>query len=398
MRAANGSALKRSSLAVLTASAFLIGVPTGAAAQQHVSWTDLVNAEVRGTGVEKTRGCDGCGDAGATSTQVIESNGGYVEFRVPDDWTYLVAGLAYRTRGTRFEDIEFGIRFNGNGSADIVESGRYIGGDTDYRAGDTFRLEVANGRVRYLRNGALMGTSRRRPTFPLAFDVGLGSVGASIANARMGRGQFDDNAALNDNVNDNVAWNDGQDDFQSLDRNNDGVITRPEWSGSRAAFDQRDTNRDGRITFRELNGSNRRDAGVNRNGGFNDRNGGFNDAVGTAGDIIPVSATDRWTDTGLTVRAGDSISIEANGSIQMSGNRRDTAAPAGSGRNAPGALVSNAPAGVLIGRIGNGAPFAIGARRTVRAPVSGRLFLGVNDDYLGDNAGQFEAMVTIEPR
>jgi len=309
-----------------------------------------------------------------------------------------VAGLAYRTRGTRFEDIEFGIRFNGNGSADIVESGRYIGGDTDYRAGDTFRLEVANGRVRYLRNGTLMGTSRRRPTFPLAFDVGLGSVGASVANARMGRGQFDDNAALNDNVNDNVAWNDGQNDFQSLDRNNDGVITRREWSGSRTAFDQRDTNRDGRITFRELNGSNRRDAGVNGNGGLNDRNGGFNEAVGTSGDIIPVSATDRWTDTGLTVRAGDSILIEANGSIQMSGNRSDTAAPAGSGRNAPGALVSNAPAGVLIGRIGNGAPFAIGARRTVRAPVSGRLFLGVNDDYLDDNAGQFEAMVTIEPR
>ena len=382
MRAANGNSLKPSSLAVLAASAFLIAAPTGAAAQQRVNWTDLVNAEVRGTGVEKTRGCDGCGDAGATSTQAIESNGGYVEFRVPDDWTYLVAGLANRTRGTRFEDIEFGIRFNGNGSADIVESGRYIGGDTDYRSGDTFRLEVANGRVRYLRNGALMGTSRRRPTFPLAFDVGLGSVGASVANARMGRGQFDDNAALNDNVNDNVAWNDDQNDFQSLDRNNDGVITRREWNGSRGAFDEHDTNRDGRITFREL-----------------DDDGRFNDAVGTAGDIIPVSATDRWTDTGLTVRAGDSISIEANGSIQMSGNRRDTAAPAGSDRSAPGALVSNVPAGMLIGRIGNGAPFAIGARRTIaRAPASGRLLLGVNDDYLGDNAGQFEVMVTIEPR
>lgn len=385
MRAANGSALKRSSLAVLAASAFLLGAPAGAAAQQRVTWTDLVNAEVRGTGVEKTRGCEGCGDAGATSTQVIESNGGYVEFRIPDDWTYLVAGLANRTRGTRFEDIEFGIRFNGNGSADVVESGRYIGGDTDYQAGDTFRLEVVNGRVRYLRNGDLMATSRRRPTFPLAFDVGLGSVGASVANAQIGRGRFDDSAALNDNVNDNVALNDDQDDFQSLDRNNDGVITLREWNGSRSAFDERDTNRDGRITFRELDGWNRRD-------------GRFNDVVGTAGDIIPVSATDRWTDTGLTVRAGDSISIEANGSIQMSGNRRDTAAPAGSGRNAPGALVSNAPAGMLIGRIGNGAPFAIGARRTVRAPVSGRLFLGVNDDYLGDNAGQFEAMVTIEPR
>lgn len=382
MRAANWNAWKRSSLAMLAAGAFVIGGVTSAAAQQRVNWTDLQNAEVRGDSIEKTRGCDGCGDAGATSTQVIEASGGYVDFRVPEDWTYLVAGLANRTRGTQFDDIEFGIRLNGNGSADIVERGRYIGGDTDYQAGDTFRIEVVNGRVRYLRNGDLMATSRSRPTFPLAFDVGLGSVGASIANARIGAGR----------VNDNLAYNGDRDDFQALDRNNDGVITPREWNGNRRAFNERDTNGDGRITTRELDAWNRND------GGFNDRDGGFNDVVGTAGDIIPVSATERWTDTGLTIRAGDSISIEADGTIQMSGDRGDTAAPAGGRRNAPGALVRNAPAGILIARIGNGAPFAVGARRTMRAPASGRLYLGVNDDYLEDNGGQFNAMVSIGPR
>ena len=376
MRAANWDAWKRSRLATLAAVAFVFGGVSGTAAQERVNWTDLVNAEIRGTSVEKTRGCDGCGDAGATSTQMIESDGGYVEFRVPEDWTYLVAGLANRTRGTRFEDIEFGIRLNGNGSADIVESGRYIGGDTDYQAGDTFRIEVMNNRVRYLRNGDLMATSRGRPTYPLAFDVGLGSLGASVANARIGAGRQEDTLALN---------RDDRDDFQSLDRNNDGVITRREWTGSRRAFNDRDANGDGRITIRELDAW--------------DRRGGFDDAVGTAGDIIPVSATERWTDTGLTVRAGDSISIEADGTIQMSGDRGDTAAPAGGRRSAPGALVHNAAAGTLIARIGNGAPFAVGARRTIaRAPTSGRLYLGVNDDYLGDNEGQFNAMVSIGSR
>jgi hypothetical protein len=377
MRAANWNAWKRSSLAVLAAGAFVFGGVSGVAAQERVNWTDLVNAEVRGTSVEKTRGCDGCGDAGATSTQVIESDGGYVEFRVPEDWTYLVAGLAHRTRGTRFDDIEFGIRLNGNGSADIVESGRYTGGDTDYQAGDSFRIEVVNGRVRYLRNGMVMATSRSRPTFPLAFDVGLGSLGASVANARIGVGRFDDNFALNGG---------DRDDVQSLDRNNDGVITLREWNGSRRAFNERDTNGDGRITSRELDGWNRRDDG-------------FNDVVGTAGDIISVSATERWTDTGLTVRAGDSVSVEADGTIQMSGDRGDTAEPAGGRRNAPEALVRNARAGTLIARIGNGAPFAVGARRTIaRAPTSGRLYLGVNDDYLEDNEGQFNAIVSIGPR
>src|SRR5262245_26794314 len=341
MRAANWKTCKQSGLMLLAAGTFFFGGASRAAAQERVNWTDLTNAEIRGTSVEKTRGCDGCNDAGATSLQEIQSDGGYVEFRVPEDWTYLVAGLASKTRGPGVADIEFGIRLNGNGSADIVESGRYVGGDTDYQAGDTFRIEVMNGRVRYLRNGGVMTTSRRRPTLPLAFDVGLGSLGASVANAQISA--------------------DGRDNPFARNRDN-------RW--------------------------NRRDGGYDNR----DRDRGFNDVVGTSGDLIPVSATDRWTDTGLTVRAGDSISIEADGAIQLSGDRNDRADPAGSRRNAPGALVPNAPAGMLIARIGNGAPFAIGARRTARAPVSGRLYLGINDDYLDDNSGQFNAIVTIAPR
>jgi len=386
MRAANWKACQQSGLMLIAAGAFVFGGASRAAAQERVTWTDLTNVEIRGNSVEKTRGCDGCSDAGATSLQEIQSDGGYVEFRVPEDWTYLVAGLASKTRGPGVADIEFGIRLNGNGSADIVESGRYIGGDTDYQAGDTFRIEVMNDRVRYLRNGGVMATSRRRPTLPLAFDVGLGSLGASVANAQISAGGRDDTVARN---------RDNRGDFQTLDRNHDGAITRREWTGSARAFNDRDTNGDGRITSRELDAWDRRD------GGFDDRDRdrGFNDVVGTSGDLIPVSATDRWTDTGLTVRAGDSISIDADGTIQMSGDRGDTAAPAGSRRNAPGALVRNAPAGMLIARIGNGAPFAVGAHRTItRAPASGRLYLGVNDDYLDDNNGQFNATVSIEPR
>jgi hypothetical protein len=370
-------AWKQSGVTLLAAGAFVFGGAGAAAAQERINWTDLTNVEIRGNSVEKTRGCDGCSDAGATSLQEIQSDGGYVDFRVPEDWTYLVAGLASKTRGTRVDDIEFGIRLNGNGSADIVENGRYLGGDTEYQAGDTFRIEVMNSRVRYLRKGDLMATSRRRPTLPLAFDVGLGSLGASVANARISAGGRDDTFARN--------RDDRDGDVRNLDRNNDGVITRREWTGSARAFNDRDTNDDGRITIRELDAWDR-------------RGGGFNDAVGTSGDLIPVSATERWTDTGLTVRAGDSISIEADGSIQLSGDRNDTAEPAGSRRHAPGALVRNAPAGMLIARIGNGAPFAVGARRAARAPASGRLYLGVNDDYLEDNGGQFNVMVSIGPR
>jgi hypothetical protein len=56
------------------------------------------------------------------------------------------------------------------------------------------------------------------------------------------------------------------------------------------------------------------------------------------------------------------------------------------------------PAGSLIARIGNSAPVPIGAHRSSRAPASGELLLGVNDDHVADNRGQYRVTVTVEPR
>ena len=366
------------------ASALLVGWIVSAAAQEPITWTNQVNVEARGTTLEKTRGCDGCGDAGATSRQAIRANDGYAEFRVNEDWTYWLAGLGRGTRATSFDDIDFAVRFNGNGRADIVERGQYVGGDIEYNAGDVFRVEVVNDRVRYAKNGDVFRVSQRRPTYPLVLDVALGSVGATVSNARIGT----ETGAL--------AGRDSQDEFSGLDRNGDGLITRREWVGTRRAFNDRDVDRDGLLTPDELGVSD----DIDRRDVFDRRDDiDRRDVVGTSGEIVSVSALERWTDTGLTVRAGDAISFEAQGVVQMSGNRNDTASPSGSRRNAPGALVRNAAAGTLIARIGNGTPFAVGERRTIsRAPVTGRLYLSVNDDYLEDNEGAFEVMVTIEPR
>ena len=56
-------------------------------------------------------------------------------------------------------------------------------------------------------------------------------------------------------------------------------------------------------------------------------------------------------------------------------------------------------AGGLIAKIGESAPLFIGAQRTIqRAPVSGRLYLGVNDDHLDDNSGEYRVSITIQQR
>jgi hypothetical protein len=384
MDVTNTRCFKRSSTRVALLLALLFaGAIATAEAQQGVSWTNQSNVAVRGSGLQKTSGCEGCDDAGAISRQMIGSGDGYVEFKVGEDYTFWLAGLSQRDGNTRFGNIDFAIRFNGNEWADILEDGQYVGGDTDYRAGDVFRVEVVGGRVRYLKNGQVMYVSQRRPQYPLVLDVSLGSMGASIQNAR-----------ISTRGNDLASFM-PQDEFDRLDRNYDGVVSRREWNGTRGAFNQRDLNRDGVLTPDELGVQAYNDRDYNRD--YRDYRDN-RDVVGTAGEFVTVSATERWTDSGVTVRSGDLMTFEAEGTIQMSPDPNDSASPAGSRRSAPGALVRQVSAGTLIARIGNGTPFVVGAQTRMRAPASGQLFLGVNDDYLGDNSGEFRVMVSIDRR
>jgi hypothetical protein len=94
------------------------------------------------------------------------------------------------------------------------------------------------------------------------------------------------------------------------------------------------------------------------------------------------------------------LTFDAEGSVRLSEGGDDTATPSGSrtGRRAQDAPVPQAPAGGLIARIGDSAPVYVGDRRAVRAPVSGRLFLGVNDDHLPDNSGEFRVTVSVRNR
>ena len=75
----------------------------------------------------------------------------------------------------------------------------------------------------------------------------------------------------------------------------------------------------------------------------------------------------------------------------------DVASPAGGNRSAASAPMPGAPAGALIGRIGNGPAFAIGNLTKVTMPSSGRFYLGVNDDELSDNSGAYQVVLSPSP-
>jgi hypothetical protein len=112
---------------------------------------------------------------------------------------------------------------------------------------------------------------------------------------------------------------------------------------------------------------------------------------------ILVTSRQSWTDTGITVRAGDPVLIRATGTIQFSGKANDLAEPDGAaGRRATAqAPLPNVVIGALIGRIGNSQPFLVGSdSQGLRAPRDGRLYLGVNDDILNDNRGEFRVILS----
>ena len=193
------------------------------------------------------------------------------------------------------------------------------------------------------------------------------------------------------------------DTFENLDANNNGRVELREWHASDSAFHQLDRNGDNYLSRAELAGQPGAVA-TNGNGngyGYGNRNGNGNqNGNGNGADLVYVDGNQRWTDTGIDVQAGQTIVVDAQGSVQLSNNANDTATPAGAraGRRTTNLPVEQGPAGGLIARVGNAGPTFLGARGTMRAATSGRLFLGVNDDYLDDNSGEYRVNVTVRGR
>jgi hypothetical protein len=111
----------------------------------------------------------------------------------------------------------------------------------------------------------------------------------------------------------------------------------------------------------------------------------------TASATVTVDARHPWVDSGLTVRKGERVSFQAEGTIQWGTKPGQVAGPEGQGARA-----GKLGAGGLIGRVGyGGKPFPIGSARTpLVMPKDGKLFLGINDFIFRDNAGAFTVTIS----
>jgi Ca2+-binding EF-hand superfamily protein len=251
--------------------------------------------------------------------------------------------------------------------------------------------------------------------------------------------RFCANNANNSNTSSSAQPLDNQ-RFRAMDANRDGVIARREWQGSNQSFRVHDWNNDGVLSgdevvtgrFRQGRNADFEDydraedfefLDANNNNRIEPRewhmsprtfelldrnNDGFvsraefargNAAAGTAataGQTVAVAADRQWSDTGINVRAGETITINADGRIRLARDTRDFVTAAGADGRVADATMPNAPIGGLVARFGDSAPVFVGQGRTFRAPRAGRLYLGVNDSYFDDNTGQFNVRVDVD--
>jgi len=109
------------------------------------------------------------------------------------------------------------------------------------------------------------------------------------------------------------------------------------------------------------------------------------------------NASNGWTNSGLVVRRGQRLRINASGRISLGNNRSSTAdgLPNIADRDK---LMRNQPTGGLIAVIGddNDDFIFIGRGRDFVAQRDGVLFLGVNEGNLSDNTGTFEVVIEAE--
>jgi hypothetical protein len=168
--------------AILAGTLIDLALPTEA-----VAWQNAVGVSSTSSTLTKTA-ATAWGNAGASSTRGIPSGtDGYAEFTVPPSPGYAMLGLGNGDADQGYADVDFAFYlYPATGQLMVFEKGAYRASLGAYAAGDTLRVSVASGVVRYWWKGVLAYTSSQAPAFPLRVDTSLYDTGAVVQGATLG--------------------------------------------------------------------------------------------------------------------------------------------------------------------------------------------------------------------
>ncbi len=132
---------------------------------------------------------------------------------------------------------------------------------------------------------------------------------------------------------------------------------------------------------------------------------------------ITVPSQVQWTDSGYDVEEGETLFFSASGGISLQvGNPMAYCGPDGYDLKTVQQPIQNKNIGALIGKVvllisievdeetGEETRnemveiFHIGESKIVSMPISGQLFLGINENVAGDNSGQYTVDIRLVDR
>jgi hypothetical protein len=175
------------------ASRLLISNNLVTGSSEAITYEGTANYEITDNDVTKDAGGDGW-NAYGNSVQEIASGDGYVTFAVPmmeneegQIFCGLNAGAACAGDGSvinfAFEVWRMSL---GNHYCRIVESGVTKLGWTAYTPGQTLKIAIEEGQIKYYRDATLLYLSATAPTYPLFLDNAIYHQGDSILDAIVG--------------------------------------------------------------------------------------------------------------------------------------------------------------------------------------------------------------------
>ncbi|HKP52979.1 MAG TPA: DUF6531 domain-containing protein [Chloroflexia bacterium] len=156
---------------------------------QAVEWTTTVNVTVAGNSIMKTSGGNNW-NAGAASWQSFTSGEGSVQITADATNSNKIFGFTHNNTTPSWEDIDFGIQLNPDGTITARRSGSAVFEAGSYQLGDVLKVAVeynsglARNVVRWYRNSTALYTDDN-PTisYPLRFDTTIAPQGNSFTDA-----------------------------------------------------------------------------------------------------------------------------------------------------------------------------------------------------------------------
>jgi RHS repeat-associated protein len=156
-----------------------VTTPTPTPVQENVSWTNLVNTIASGSDIEKTSGGSDW-NAGGSSSKAIPWGDGSVEAVASIGTDSRTAfGLSSGDASTDPGEIDFAFYLRAP-TIYIWEEGQNIGSFGSFTSGDTFKVAIVAGVVKYYHNNTLLYTSTVTPQYPLLVDASFMGEGDTL--------------------------------------------------------------------------------------------------------------------------------------------------------------------------------------------------------------------------